>query len=149
MRYIYTCDEEKRCMISDLPKEYFKGEMDIQIDFDSKFNVKTEDGKIDAEASPLTWVVSHGIQEDPEISCLNCSGKTRKVIRSVNSYFKGNCYLDIASCKREMNIHKLQNDDPYGHMRQPGEKDDLISKLKRGNKAKPQYFRMPGTPKSE
>jgi hypothetical protein len=150
MRYRYTCSSEKRCKIADLPDEFFEGDTkDLETDFGSRLSTIAEDGTIDAEKSPLVWVVVHGMQESPEVLCPVCSSKARKVIQSVHSYFRGNCYLDIAGCKREMNIHKLKNDDPYGHMRQPGEKDDLINKLKRGNKPKPKSFIMPGTKKSE
>lgn len=144
MKYVYTCANEERCKIADLPQEFFEGKLDdLYVDVDSRLNVYTDDGKIDIQKSPLVWFVSHAMEDDPEIKCPVCDANARKVIQRVTSYFRGNCYLDVEGCKRDMNIYQLQKNDPYGHMRQPGEKDELISKLKRGNKPKPQYYRMP------
>ena len=152
MRYVYSCGKKERCKIVNLPPEFFEGKLeDLYVDLESRLNVLTEDGNIDIEKTPLTWFVSHLMRESPTVRCPVCNNKAKKVIQRVQSYLRGNCYLDIAGCKKDMNIFKLQNDDPYGHMRQPGEKEDLITKLKRGKKAKTQTYVMPSKaiPKSE
>jgi predicted nucleic acid-binding Zn ribbon protein len=149
--YHYTCDkkEEERCKISNLPEEFFEGkDIGIAVNLESRLNVIDNDGNIDADISPLVWFVNHGMLEEPDIRCPVCEGKTRKVMCAVPSYVRGNCYLDVEGCRRDMNIYKLQNDDPYAYMRQPGEKDEMIAKLKRGNKAKPKYFTTGGSAKS-
>jgi hypothetical protein len=56
-------------------------------------------------------------------------------------YIKGNCYLNRADCRRQMDLHKLETgQDPYAHMRVPGEVDDIKSRLKNPKKSKPKYF---------
>ena len=76
--------------------------------------------------------------EDKE--CPVCDGESRKVIQRTEGYIRGNCYLDTKGCKKDMNLWKLQNDDPYGYMRPPGEKDELIAKIKRNGKPKPKIY---------
>lgn len=51
-----------------------------------------------------------------------------------HSYTKGNGYMDKAGCHRDMNLYKLTKEDPYAHMRQPGEADDLAQKLRNAGK---------------
>ncbi len=67
----------------------------------------------------------------------------------VLSYIRGNGYLDRAGCHRDMNLHQLtgtddkgQPLDPYDHMRQPGEVEDLKVRLKRAGQHDPKttYF---------
>lgn len=80
--------------------------------------------------------------------CPRCnSNKTKKIFHNmeVSGYVRGNGYLDKAGCHRDMNLFKLtekdpdtgESLDPYHHMRQPGETDELKSKLKQGDKPKP------------
>lgn len=145
--YHYTCDKDdnQRCKLNDLPEEFFQGEdIGVTVNLESRLVTYTDEGHIDGEASPLVWLVKHGMFDEVDIKCPVCEGTTRKVMCAVPSYVRGNCYLDVEGCRRDMNLYKLQNNDPYDYMRQPGEKEELIAKIKRGNKAKPQYYHMGG-----
>ena len=79
----------------------------------------------------------HSIKDDPEIKCPKCDAPCFRVIQPVHGYVKGNCYLNRSECKKQANLSLLQDDDPYSRHRQPGEKDELISKIKKGKKGKP------------
>jgi hypothetical protein len=63
---------------------------------------------------------------------------------NIISYVRGNGYLDRAGARRDMHKHTLVNNDPYGHMRQPGEVEDLKIKLDQAGKhdPKPRHFVM-------
>tara|TARA_R100001244_G_scaffold25113_2_gene25411 strand:- start:72845 stop:73300 length:456 start_codon:yes stop_codon:yes gene_type:complete len=144
MKYYYTCaSKEKRCRIEDLPEAFFEGKMKIELAVKASAVERSEDGRIDT-LSPLVWIVEHPMAEQPELKCLVCEGAARKVMqRTGATYIRGNGYLDTKGCRRDMNLYKLQKDDPYGHMRQPGEKDDLVNKIKKAgkkNSARPQHF---------
>jgi len=80
--------------------------------------------------------VTHGMKEKPKVKCPKCNSfKTEIAFTSVATfYIRGNGYLDKKGCHRDMNLHKLTQDDPYKHMRQRGEKEELVQKLKRGGK---------------
>ncbi len=72
--------------------------------------------------------------------CPRCLGtNTVKVLHGIKltSYVRGYGYLDRAGARRDMNLYKLQNDDPYKAMRVTGETDDLVARLKRGGKHNP------------
>jgi hypothetical protein len=45
---------------------------------------------------------------------------------------------NASALQRDMALHQLQNDDPYGYMRPAGDKADLIDKLRDGRKKKTQ-----------
>lgn len=133
MKYHYTCSET-RCKIENLPDQFFDGEMELELALTSRNIKKSEDGRVDMQSS-LIWVVSHGMMEDPEVKCPVCEGKSHRVIQKISAvYIRGNGYLDKKGCLRDMNLYKLQKDDPYGYMREPGEKDHLIGKLKAAGK---------------
>lgn len=57
-------------------------------------------------------------------------------------YIKGNGFLDRDGARRDMHLYHLTQDDPYAEYRQPGEVDDMKSKLKRAGKHDPKtkYF---------
>lgn len=87
--------------------------------------------------------VEHGMKEDPKIKCPKCNGKTHKTLPNrITFYTRGYGYLDKPGARRDMNVHKLVHDDPYKKMREPGEKDDLLYKLRTGGKHKknPKHF---------
>lgn len=72
--------------------------------------------------------------------CPRCNGSDcEKTYYGYNTigYIRGNGYLDKAGCTRDMNLHRLVTEDPYGHMRVPGEVDDLKARLKRGGQHNP------------
>jgi len=77
--------------------------------------------------------------------CPRCDGtECEKTFYGYNTigYIRGNGYLDKAGCHRDMNLHRLETEDPYGEMRQPGEVDDLKGRLKRAGQhdPKPKHF---------
>jgi hypothetical protein len=92
-------------------------------------------------------------EEQEAMVCPRCKGSN--TIRTyegydVVGYIRGNGYLDKAGCKRDMNVFTLTEKDkdtgksldPYDHMRQPGEADDLVTKIRKGGKhnPRPKYF---------
>jgi len=78
----------------------------------------------------------HSIQEDPEIKCPKCNKKCFRVIHPVTSLVRGNCYKNKKDCKKQATLSTLQDADPYKNHRVPGEKEDLINKLKNSGKNK-------------
>lgn len=91
------------------------------------------------------WEESHGMTESPDIRCPICQEKAEKNFRNTSFHYftKGDCYLDKAGCRRDMNLYKMTNGgDPYASMRQPGEADDLKDRLRKGGKFNPKtkYF---------
>ena len=82
--------------------------------------------------------VIHGMKEDPRVPCTvaKCTGTCFRVIQPVRALVRGNCYLNKADCKRQAALSNLKEHDPYSKFRQPGEKEELISNLKHGNKKK-------------
>lgn len=79
------------------------------------------------------------------ITCPRCSStECKKSLMNVQitSYIRGNGFLDVAGAKRDMNKYHLLQDDPYKEYRQPGEVDELKTKLERAGKktAKQQVF---------
>jgi hypothetical protein len=144
MRYHYRCTKDDYCTLSDLPEEFHEGKLDIEVAVDSRI-IEVTNGSIDP-SSPLVWVVEHPMVESPQVSCPLCNESARRVVSAPSAmYFRGNCYLDKVGAQRDMNLYKLQKDDPYGYMREPGEKDDLISRLKKKGRHDPktQYFKAP------
>ena len=85
------------------------------------------------------FIIEHGINNKPkEVMCPKCrSNETAQLFKVIPEFYtKGYGYLDKVGCRRSMNLHKLKNDDPYAHMRQPGEADELAHNLRHGNKGK-------------
>ena len=141
--YRYVCSKEERCTLANLSEEFFEEDADtgFTIDLeDTRFTELTEDGKIDVEKSVIVQLVSHTMAAKPEVKCPACGADAKRVIGRALFYFPGNCFLNKADCKRQMALHKLKNDDPYGHMRPEGDKEFLIKKLERGNKAPAKNF---------
>ena len=72
--------------------------------------------------------------------CPRCDkANVRRYYKNQNNvcYIRGNGFLDRAGCHRDMNLHRLETEDPYAEMRQPGEVDDLKQKLKRAGQHNP------------
>ena len=84
----------------------------------------------------LCFEVSHGMNKKPKVRCPKCNDiNTEKVFLAIPVvYTKGYGWLDVRGRRVDMNLWKLQNDDPYGQYRQPGEKADLIGNLKKKGK---------------
>lgn len=90
---------------------------------------------------PKGWVVweeRHGINAKPKTKCPKCGGadieKTFYGVEPVPFYTRGYGWLDVKGRRRDMNLWKLQNDDPYKGMRAAGEKDELSASLRKGGK---------------
>lgn len=81
----------------------------------------------------FVFEAQHGMAEKPTIKCPICGKKSERSWNTERKsvYVRGNWALDRAGCKLEQERCKLQEDDPYGHMRQPGEADDLDKKLEK------------------
>lgn len=88
------------------------------------------------EACEHVWEVHHGMSEEPKLECPECSKSdiVKLVSRIAFTYVKGNGFLDVEGRRRDMHLYKLQNDDPYGHMRPPGDKEVIEQKLKNAGK---------------
>lgn len=56
---------------------------------------------------------------------------------NVTSYIRGNGYLDKVGVRRDMNLCRLTEDDPYSEYRVAGEVDDMKVKLKRAGQHNP------------
>lgn len=143
--YRYVCGKSKpnRCKLSDLPENFFDDDEDLEyaIDFeDDRLIEWTEDGLIDLEKSVIVQLVLHGMDEKREVKCPACGDSAVKIIGRSTFYFPGNCFLNKKDCKRQMMLHKLKTNDPYGHFRPEGDKEELIKKLKRGDKAPAKNF---------
>jgi len=86
----------------------------------------------------LTWIENHGMNENPTIKCPKCKRNAYMTFKSVPAaYVRGYGWLDKAGRRRDMNLHKLINDDPYKKYREPGEKSELASRLKKGGRHNP------------
>lgn len=81
----------------------------------------------------LVWTEQHGMNDKPEIKCPVCTGAAERTFHGTNftEWIRGNCYLNRADAKRQMDLRVLETGDPYGHMRQRGEVDDLKSRLRK------------------
>jgi len=145
--YRYVCGKtpkKDRCKLSDLPEGFFDTDNKFEIALENnRLTVWSEDGTINSEESIIVQLVSHMMAETPEIKCPACDMKAVKIIGQVQSYFPGNCYLNKVDCKKHIMIDKLNNDDPYGHIRPEGDKEELIKKIKRGSKEPSKNF-FPG-----
>jgi hypothetical protein len=74
------------------------------------------------------------MHEEPEIACPVCGTRATQTLYGYDQqfYIKGNCYLNRADAQRQMDIRTLESgNDPYAHMRQPGEVDELKSTLRK------------------
>ena len=86
------------------------------------------------------WVVfevSHSMNEKPQIKCPLCKGKNTEkayIENCTTIYTKGYGWLDKRGRRRDMNLHKLVNDDPYKGMREKGEQEDLAQRLRTGGR---------------
>ena len=81
------------------------------------------------------WFVfetNHGMTERPKVKCPECDkDDTEQVyLDSPMIYTRGNGWLDVKGRRRDMHLWKLQNDDPYKGMREPGEAHDLATRMK-------------------
>ena len=85
---------------------------------------------------PLIWSEFHKMSETPEIKCPVCEKISSKTFMGVHitSYVRGNCYFDKVGARRDMELHTLENHDPYDYLRQSGEADEMKSKMRKAGK---------------
>lgn len=97
----------------------------------------------DQEYSELVlFETSHTMSPSPKelkeaTTCPRCNkNNCQKSLINSNAigYIRGNGYLDRDGVRRDMNLFHLTQDDPYAQYRQPGEVDEMKSKLKRGGR---------------
>jgi putative FmdB family regulatory protein len=86
------------------------------------------------------WEESHMMNDEPKLSCPECeSKKVTKQIPNVNGYVRGNLrWQEMRNDKnfrrdlnRDMQIHTLENNDPYKKDRPSGDAADVKSRLQR------------------
>jgi len=104
----------------------------VEVTVDAKLMIDWEKGG----DQTLVWEETHSMFDDPKISCPICDATCQKTMIGVqvHGYVRGDGYLDKQGATRDMNLYKLLKDDPYGHMRQPGEKEDLAQRLRNAGK---------------
>lgn len=107
---------------------------------------------IDVLEREVLYETSHSMDPTDEelhasCECPRCG--SHNAVRSfhgseIRSYIRGYGYLDKAGCKRDMNKHALENNDPYSQYRGPGEVEHIKSQLDKGGKHNPntKYFSM-------
>ena len=140
MFYPYQCGNEKPCSVKDMKPE------------NAHPTLRPEE-EICLEKHPkdmLVWLESHGMNDTPEIKCPGCGGKAVRSTHGLTpprGHIRGQCYLNRADQRRQMDLRTLESgNDPYAHMREPGEIDDLKSRLQ-GKQKKRQYFGPSGRAK--
>lgn len=98
-----------------------------------------------SELGEVIFETSHRMEpSDAELAeariCPRCNGSNTEKTHvgcNVICYVRGNGYLDRAGCHRDMNLHTLENGDPYAEMREPGEVDDLKQRIKKAGQHNP------------
>jgi hypothetical protein len=121
-RYNHMCN---KCTVADYMASQVDG-LEIFIDSDTK----------DFRKEPLVWEAIYGISEMPEIRCPVCNEVCDRTMAGVRTSFiiPGNFALNKWECKTLSNIDKLKHDDPYAHMREPGEGEEKITQFKKALK---------------
>lgn len=142
MRYYYRCGKKRDecCKLADAPNQVFE---ENTVVLPERIVDRDEEGNINESTTPIILEIHHGMSETPEIKCPVCEHECIRVIaKSVTAYFRGYGYLDKKGCYRDMNLYKLQTDDPYGYMRQPGEAEFMADQIKKKGKfdPKPKHF---------
>jgi hypothetical protein len=72
--------------------------------------------------------------------CPRCLGHNTQQFmgsKQIIAYIRGDGYLDKKGVHRDMNVHKLETDDPYAEYRQAGEVDDLKDRMRRAGQHNP------------
>jgi len=87
------------------------------------------------EVFTVSMLMSEYDEVSEIIKCPECGAKCHRMIagEKKHGYIKGNCYLDGAGARRDMNKFTLQENDPYGYMRQDGEVDDMVKRIEKAS----------------
>jgi hypothetical protein len=157
-RYNYTCTNDPKCKVKDVPPEIAEkliiciGDLDTEEHSLSQAMLmepkppapdsKTQEEKL--KESFLVWEEEHGMFAAVDIRCPVCKSPAAKSFSDYyfQGYVRGNGYFDRSGCQRDMNLYKLMKDDPYAMYRKPGEAEDIANKLRAGGKHNPKrvYF---------
>lgn len=114
MRYYYICDD---CL-----KEAADGDV-------KSLNVD----EYNYICGELTFEVEHSSSDVISLKCELCGGSNiRKLMTPPTTYVRGDGYKDKIGAKRDRDLHLMLSNDPYASSRKPGDKLDIINKLRRG-----------------
>ena len=117
MRHCYICDDCLRdageCEITELSVETYNYLCSV-LYFESKKDVA-------------------------DIACVRCDGTNiRKLLTSPTSYIKGYGYLDKTGATNDRDLYLMINDkDPYESSRKPGDKQEIVRKLRKNKEHNP------------
>jgi len=118
-------------------------------------------GEIPAEVfeERVLFETSHSMNPTPEelakaVICPRCKSKKCTLTvygTNTHGYIKGYGWADRQGITRDMNLHKLQNDDPYAQYRESGEADHIENELKKKGRHDPKtkYFRTSSPTESD
>lgn len=127
--YIYRCTNcERKFVDNQGAKPWSQDEYDSEVLFETIHRMQATESEL-----------------NEALTCPRC-GKSEAErfygYDNVIAYIRGNGFLDKAGARRDMHMHTLETKDPYAEMRQPGEVDELKSKLKRAgtHDPKPQHY---------
>ncbi len=118
-----TCQAKLQRKLKRAKREMTREEYESLVLFETEHSVHATDAEIAAA-----------------LVCPRCDGSDcAKTFYGYNNqmYIRGNGYLDKAGCQRDMNLFKLETEDPYGEMRVPGEVEDIKGRLKKAGRHDP------------
>lgn len=127
-RYDYACHACEKKQQAKLKRDLTSEEYDEMVLFETSHMMNPTEEEL-REASKC-----------PRCGSNNCTKSLKN--SNVTSYILGNGFLDVAGAKRDMNLYKLTQEDPYANYRAPGEVDHIKSNLSKGGKYDPKtkYF---------
>lgn len=101
----------------------------------------------DEEQTVLLFEASHSMfptteELKQETQCPLCEGYNTKITlleTTQSTFIRGGDWREFkkknaGALQRDMALHQLQNNDPYGYMRPAGEKAELVDRLRAGSK---------------
>lgn len=79
-------------------------------------------------------LVEHEVGDSKKFNCPFCGKDDVEKLMMPPSliYTRGNGWLDKKGARRDMNKWKLEHEDPYASMREPGEAFDMKEKFRKG-----------------
>jgi|3_EtaG_2_1085321.scaffolds.fasta_scaffold00047_91 hypothetical protein len=141
--YNYHCfDCEKAA------REQYADHLVVNSNGESEFPIEIYEELVLFETSHAMQPTEEELHEATE--CPRCHGHNCEKSfygAQIYGYTKGYGWLDRAGAKRDMNRHKLANDDPYAPYRVDGEVDHIDQQLKKEGQYDPKrkhYLTTPG-----
>lgn len=122
-RYDYACDDCEKAAKKRLKRDLTSEEYDEMVLFETSHAMNPTKKEL-LEATTC-----------PRCGGTNCQRSMKN--SNIISYVKGNGFLDKDGARRDMNLYHLTQDDPYAEYRQPGEVDEMKTKLQRAGKHNP------------